>query len=179
MSDVEHLLGGRGNKDDYLRHIRREYEVHKRLSHPNIVTLIDVAEIDSTICIVLEHCEGPTLAELLRQHGSLPEQEAKAIIEQLLSVVFYLSSQKVVHYDLKPQNIIFDNGLPKVLDFGICKTFDSEHSKMALTSQGMGTYCYLPPETFTNNPQLSPKVDIWSLGVIFYEMVCGQRPPFS
>ena len=101
------------------------------------------------------------------------------IVGQLLSVVAYLSSQKVVHYDLKPQNIMFDEGRPKVLDFGICKTFDSEHSRMALTSQGMGTYCYLPPETFSNNPTLTNKVDIWSLGVIFYELLYGVRPPSS
>lgn len=75
----------------------------------------------------------------------------------------------VVHYDLKPQNIMFHNGLLKVLDFGICKTIDNEHSKMALTSQGMGTHSYLPPETFlTNNPLLSNKVDVWSAGIIFY-----------
>lgn len=98
-------------------------------------------------------------------------------MKQLLSVVSYLSTQRIVHYDLKPQNIIFQNGLTKVLDFGICKIIDNEHSKMALTSQGVGTYCYLPPETFaSSNPVLSNKVDVWSLGVIFYEMVYGYRP---
>ena len=101
------------------------------------------------------------------------------VVQQLLSVILYLSQQRVVHYDLKPQNIMFDQGVPKVLDFGICKTFDSEHSKMLLTSQGMGTYCYLPPETFMNPPILTNKVDIWSLGVLFYEMLNGQRPPNS
>ena len=69
------------------------------------------------------------------------------IIHQLAEVVYYLGSRvpAVIHYDLKPQNIIFSKGLLKVLDFGICKTMDSEHSKMALTSQGVGTYWYLPP----------------------------------
>jgi tousled-like kinase len=69
------------------------------------------------------------------------------IIEQIAKVIHYLSSQipAIIHYDLKPQNIIFSKGQLKVLDFGICKTMDSEHSKMALTSQGMGTCCYLPP----------------------------------
>jgi tousled-like kinase len=80
-----------------------------------------------------------------------------------------MQKPSVVHYDLKPQNIMFQYGVPKVLDFGVCKTIDSEHSKMALTSQGIGTHCYLPPETFAmNNPTLSNKVDIWSIGVIFY-----------
>jgi len=80
-----------------------------------------------------------------------------------------MQKPSVVHYDLKPQNIMFQYGVPKVLDFGVCKTIDSEHSKMALTSQGVGTHCYLPPETFAmSNPTLSNKVDIWSIGVIFY-----------
>jgi len=72
---------------------------------------------------------------------------------------------------------MFDKGLIKVLDFGICKIMDTDHSKMALTSQGMGSYWYLPPETFTNhNPTVSSKVDIWSVGVIFYELLYGKRP---
>jgi tousled-like kinase len=177
LSDVEHLLGGRGDRLEYLRHIRREYEVHKKLTHPHIVQLTEVLEVDNAICIVLEYCQGPTLAQLLRREGRLPEEQARGIAQQLLSVIAYLSEQRIVHYDLKPQNIIFQDGLPRVLDFGVCKVFDSEHSRMALTSQGMGTYCYLPPETFANNPILSPKVDIWSLGVIFYEMLFGHRPP--
>lgn len=69
------------------------------------------------------------------------------IIKTILEVIRYLSLLRpsVVHYDLKPQNIMFNKGCPKVLDFGICKTIDNEHSKMALTSQGIGTHCYLPP----------------------------------
>ena len=64
-----------------------------------------------------------------------------------------------------------------MLDFGICKTIDSEHSRMALTSQGVGTFWYLPPETFaSHNPVVSNKVDVWSLGVIVYEMLFSKRP---
>lgn len=86
---------------------------------------------------------------------------------------------KVIHYDLKPSNIIFDRGVVKVLDFGLCKLMDSGDSKMELTSQGVGTYWYLPPETFRNRetpPTISNNVDVWSTGIIFYELLYGVRP---
>jgi tousled-like kinase len=76
---------------------------------------------------------------------------------------------KVVHFDLKPANIIFHGGLVKIVDFGICKTIDDEETKIDLTSPGIGTYWYLPPEVFDEcKPHVSQKVDIWSIGVIFF-----------
>jgi tousled-like kinase len=83
---------------------------------------------------------------------------------------------KIIHYDLKPQNILFHEGAVKVADFGLCKIVDSNDTKIELTSQGSGTYWYLPPETFDNTPKISNKVDVWSVGVIFYEMLYGKRP---
>lgn len=80
----------------------------------------------------------------------------------------------MIHYDLKPSNLVFDHGVIKILDFGLCKLMDSEDSRMELTSQGVGTYWYLPPETFCHDSRsrqaatISPKVDVWSTGVIFY-----------
>ena len=74
----------------------------------------------------------------------------------------------MIHYDLKPQNIIFHNGMLKVTDFGLCKTMKNELNRMELTSQGVGTYWYLPPECFIPNASITTKVDIWSIGVIYY-----------
>lgn len=147
LSSVEHLLTNANNRQEYLRHIKREYETHKTLSHPNIVRMIEVFEMEAAICLVLEYCEGYTLAQYLKEEGTLEENEVALITRQLVEVLCYLSSQSpaVIHYDLKPQNIMFHRGGIKVLDFGICKTMDSEHSKMALTSQGVGSFWYLPP----------------------------------
>ena len=100
-------------------------------------------------------------------------------MRQLIFAVNYLHEQKlkVVHFDLKPANIIFHEGLIKIVDFGICKTIESEETKIELTSQGVGTYWYLPPEVFKeDNPQISSKVDIWSIGVIFFELLYGAKP---
>lgn len=72
---------------------------------------------------------------------------------------------------------MFDNGVVKILDFGLSKIMHGEETRMDLTSQGVGTYWYLPPETFEDfNPQISAKVDVWSLGVIFFELLYGRKP---
>lgn len=102
----------------------------------------------------------------------------------MLSALKYMSNSKtkIIHYDLKPGNILFDAyGRVKITDFGLSKEMDpSGDSKMALTSQGAGTYWYLPPECFqTGNgqpPLISQKVDVWSVGVILYQMVYGKKP---
>ena len=170
------------SKSNYIKHALRENNVHRKQHHPNIVAHYDSVEIDSnSFCTVLEYCEGPDLSHYLKRHKVLSEKEAKNIIKQILSGIKFLSekSLKVIHYDLKPQNILFHKGLVKISDFGLCKIMNDEETKMELTSQGVGTYWYLPPECFDfgdNPPKISPKVDVWSIGVMFYEMVFGQRP---
>lgn len=78
---------------------------------------------------------------------------------------------------MKPSNIMFNKGIIKILDFGLCKQMDSDETRMNLTSQGVGTYWYLPPETFVDcGAEVSSKVDVWSAGVIFYELLYGRRP---
>ena len=92
-------------------------------------------------------------------------------MKQLFRAIHYLDSLpiKIIHYDLKPSNIMFHEGVVKILDFGLSKIVYEEETRIFLTSQGVGTYWYLPPEAFNEyNPQISTKLDIWSLGVIFF-----------
>ncbi len=132
-----------------------------------------------SFCSVLEYCDGLDLSTYLKRQKILNEKESKSIIKQILTGVKFLNetNQKIIHYDLKPQNILFSRGVVKLSDFGLCKVMQEGENKMELTSQGVGTYWYLPPECFNyDSPKISTKVDVWSVGIIFYEMLYGKRP---
>lgn len=177
-------------KANYIKHALREYNIHKALDHPRVVKLYDVFEIDAnSFCTVLEYCDGHDLDFYLKQHKTIAEREARSIVMQVVSALKYLNEIKppVIHYDLKPGNILLTEGNVcgeiKITDFGLSKVMDEENYNpdhgMDLTSQGAGTYWYLPPECFVvgkNPPKISSKVDVWSVGVIFYQCLYGKKP---
>lgn len=171
-------------KQSYIRHAIREYNIHKTLVHHHIVRLWDIFEIDqNTFCTILEYCSGKDLDAVLKATPVLPEREARIIIVQIFQGLVYLNkkSQKIIHYDLKPGNVLFDEfGIAKVTDFGLSKIVEDDVGSqgMELTSQGAGTYWYLPPECFelSKTPLISSKVDVWSAGILFYQMLFGKRP---
>ena len=134
-------------------------------------------------CLVLDFC--------LKQSKNLPEREAKSVIQQVVSALKYLNQLKkpIIHYDLKPANILMGKdthvGEIKITDFGLSKIMDEEtysetQGGIELTSQGTGTYWYLPPEVFDDAAQgpvvISSKVDVWSVGVLFYQILYGKKP---
>nr|XP_008361871.2 serine/threonine-protein kinase TOUSLED isoform X2 [Malus domestica] len=171
-------------KQSYIRHAIREYNIHKTLVHHHIVRLWDIFEIDqNTFCTVLEYCSGKDLDAVLKATPVLPEREARIIIFQIFQGLIYLNkrTQKIIHYDLKPGNVLFDKlGVAKVTDFGLSKIVEDDVGSqgMELTSQGAGTYWYLPPECFelSKTPLISSKVDVWSAGILLYQMLFGRRP---
>ncbi|KAK2999144.1 hypothetical protein RJ639_023592 [Escallonia herrerae] len=171
-------------KQSYIRHAIREYNIHKTLVHHHIVRLWDIFEIDqNTFCTVLEYCSGKDLDAVLKATPVLPEKEARIIIVQIFQGLVYLNkrTQKIIHYDLKPGNVLFDElGVAKVTDFGLSKIVEDDVGSrgMELTSQGAGTYWYLPPECFelSKTPFISSKVDVWSAGILLYQMLFGRRP---
>ncbi|URD75789.1 serine threonine-protein kinase [Musa troglodytarum] len=161
-------------KQSYICHVVREYNIHKTLVHPHIVRLWDVFEIDHN---------RKDLDAVLKGTPTLPEREARVIMVQIFHGLIYLNKGplRIIHYDLKPGNVLFDEvGVAKVTDFGLSKIVEDDAGSqgMELTSQGAGTYWYLPPECFEINktPLISSKVDVWSAGVIFYQMLYGRRP---
>merc|ERR1719339_750238 len=179
-------------KANYIKHALREYNIHKALEHPRVVKLFDVFEIDAnSFCTVLEYCDGHDLDFHLKQHKTIAEREARSIIMQVVSALKYLNEIKpaIIHYDLKPGNILLTGGGDsvsgdiKITDFGLSKIMDDDNYNpqegMDLTSQGAGTYWYLPPECFVVGkapPKISSKVDVWSVGVIFYQCLYGKKP---
>lgn len=170
-------------KESYIKKTSRENKVFSTLDHPNIVKYYDSFSIDeNTFCTILEYCEGNDLSYKLKAKTKFSEKPAKKIIKKILGVLLYLNNRKprIIHYDLKPGNILFTKaGDLKITDFGLCKMNDSDLSKIQLTSPGCGTFDYLPPECFSQKSGdglISDKVDVWSLGVIFFQLVFGRKP---
>ncbi|MCQ2818322.1 MAG: protein kinase [archaeon] len=168
-------------KDNYIKHTERENLIHKQFDHPAILRQYDTIAIDNeSFCTVLEYCTGPDLGTYIKRNKSISEKDARIIITQILLGLEYLNKlpQKIIHYDLKPENIIFNNYAIKISDFGLAKIMDTNKDKIQLTSQGVGTYWYLPPECFKENKDIDidAKVDIWSVGVILYEMLFRTKP---
>ncbi|XP_029566972.1 serine/threonine-protein kinase tousled-like 1-B [Salmo trutta] len=176
-------------KENYHKHACREYRIHKQLDHPRIVKLYDYFSLDTdTFCTVLEYCEGNDLDFYLKQHKLMSEKEARSIVMQIVNALRYLNEIKppIIHYDLKPGNILLVDGTAcgeiKITDFGLSKIMDDDSygaDGMDLTSQGAGTYWYLPPECFVvgkEPPKISNKVDVWSVGIIFFQCLYGRKP---
>merc|ERR1719491_1519271 len=176
-------------RQNYIRRALREYEIQKGLKHSKVVTLQDCFPISTrAFGTVLELCNGDTLDEYMKRYGVLPEREARGIVIQVLSGLRYLNvnetGNKIIHYDLKPGNLFFQCGEVKIADFGLSKIVHQNNpgESIDLTSQGAGTYWYLPPECLVMDasqdepPKISNKVDVWSTGVIFFELLFGKRP---
>jgi len=162
---------GKSEKD--LKSLRQEIEILRELQHENIIMMLDGFETRSEFCVVTEYAQGE-LFEVLEDDKCLPEREVQYIAKQLVKALHYLHSHRVIHRDMKPQNILIgSNGRVKLCDFGFARVLST--STMVLTSI-KGTPLYMAPELVQELPY-NHTVDLWSLGVILYELVVGQ-PPF-
>jgi tousled-like kinase len=169
-------------RHDYITKVERECDIQMSITHPHVVKLYRIVVVESNILmLVLEQCNGGDLDQLLKQRGKLTEHEAIPILLQVLSALHHLKwdfgpTQTVIHYDLKPANILFHDGVVKVSDFGLSKTPQKGVAQIDLSSPGAGTLDYQPPECFRKDAQISHAVDMWACGVIFYQMLNGKRP---
>ena len=159
---------------DQLERFRREARAVAQLSHPHIVGVIDAGEDEGRPYIVFEYVEGETLKERIRRMGRLPVDEAIAYAIEIARALGCAHSHHIVHRDVKPQNVLIDGeGSAKVTDFGIARTLDQE----GLTADGrvLGTTDYVSPEQALGH-DVNGQSDIYSLGVVLYEMLVGDVP---
>lgn len=156
----------------------QDAKIVSELNHPNIVRLLHYHEDESGLYLILEYVEGIQLDDyILNVKGIIPYQEAKDIMNQLLSGLSYAHARKIIHRDIKPSNILIDNNHQvKIIDFGIAKMLDSdENLAKTMTSQEIGTPRYMSPEQILGK-HVSIQTDIYSAGLVLYEMLTGKCP---
>ena len=160
---------------EYLARFRSEARAVARLSHPNIVTVIDRGDDDGRQYIVFEHVDGENLKEFVVRSGRLPVGQALELTIAVADGLAFAHERGLVHRDVKPQNVLLNSeGEVKVTDFGIARSLHVEHG-VTQTGTVLGTGEYLAPEQASGKP-VSPATDVYSLGVVLWELLTGEVP---
>ena len=157
-----------------LERFKREAQASTRLSHPNIVDIYDVGDDGMSHYIVMEYIKGQTLKQLIQKRGPLYYTEAISMMKQLCSAIMESHRNGIIHRDIKSQNVLIkDDGTVKIVDFGIALA----NNAMQITSQDnvLGSVHYIAPEV-AKGETASMQSDIYSLGIVFYELLCGDVP---
>ncbi len=164
-------------RDEFIARFKREAEALKRLNHPNVVKLIDSGHEGDHYYLITEYVEGMNLAHYLRT-GTLDIKRIVDIMSQVCAAITYAHANGIVHRDIKPANIVISGDTVKVLDFGLAQMagMDSKVTTLTRTDLAMGTFNYLSPEQRTNAKDVDERSDIFSLGIVFFEMLTGTLP---
>ncbi|XP_069557087.1 serine/threonine-protein kinase SIK3 homolog isoform X3 [Brachyistius frenatus] len=159
--------------DENLKKIFREVQIMKLLKHPHIIRLYQVMETEKMIYLVTEYASGGEIFDHLVAHGRMAEKDARKKFKQIVAAVHFCHCRNIVHRDLKAENLLLDHNLNiKIADFGFSNLF----SRGQLLKTWCGSPPYAAPELFEGKEYDGPKVDIWSLGVVLYVLVCGALP---
>ncbi len=181
---VKLLLPGLGRIPEIARRFEREAKASSVLNHPNVVAVVDFGTLDddATLYLVMEYVPGRSLADVL-DAGRIPTLRALAVCRQVLEALSHAHAQGVVHRDLKPDNIMLldagrseeERDIVKLLDFGIAKLEDADGEKLTQAGVAFGTPDYMAPEQALGE-EVDARADLYSLGVILYELLAGRRP---
>jgi serine/threonine-protein kinase len=170
---IKILDGRHANDDQFIERFRREAKNAAALNHPNIVSIYDRGEAEDTYYIAMEYLDGRTLKELIVGHGQAPVRVAVEYARQILSALRFAHRHGIVHRDIKPHNVLVDReGRVKVTDFGIARAGTSQ---MTETGSIVGTAQYLSPEQ-ARGGEVDQRSDLYSLGVVLYELLTGKTP---
>ncbi|MGD7043635.1 Stk1 family PASTA domain-containing Ser/Thr kinase [Jeotgalibacillus proteolyticus] len=162
------------NENDSMKRFQREAQSATSLTHPNIVSMYDVGDEDDQYYLVMEYVEGMTLKEYIQHHSPVPMKDAIKIMSQLTSAISHAHHNGIIHRDIKPQNILVDhNGDIKITDFGIAMALSA--TSITQTNSVMGTVHYLSPEQ-ARGGIATKKSDIYSLGIVMFELITGRLP---
>jgi len=166
------IIDKRGiNTPQMKKALKNEIEIHKHLVHENIIKMLGYIESNKSMYIIMEYASAGSLFQLIRRRGKLSEKEAFFFFTQTCSAIHFLHSQNLMHRDIKPENLLLtDKGEIKLCDFGCCVGFD-EKTRIEFC----GTVEYMAPELFKKE-RYDEKIDIWSLGILLYEMLHGYTP---
>jgi serine/threonine protein kinase len=164
------------NKPVLLRRFNQEFMMIKGLSHPNLVRALRFGYHGDFPYMALEYVDGQSLGDRIEREGPLPEVEVVHIIIQIGGALHYAHQQRVIHRDVKPDNILLtSDGVPKLADLGLAKDCDSEEL-LTRPSTGLGTPNFMAPEQFTDAKHADPRCDVYSLGATLYMAVTGEAP---
>ncbi len=170
---IKILNSRHGNDDQFIERFRREAKNAAALNHPNIVSIYDRGEAEDTYYIAMEFLDGRTLKELIIGRGAAPINVAVEYARQILSALRFAHRHGIVHRDIKPHNVLVDGeGRVKVTDFGIARAGTSQ---MTETGSIVGTAQYLSPEQ-ARGGEVDPRSDLYSLGIVLYELLTGETP---
>ncbi len=171
---VKILRGDLAGDEKFVKRFQREAKAASSLNHPNIVEMYDVGEDNGNYFLVMEYVDGRTLKSLIKKRGALSLTETIDIMLQLTSAIAHAHDSYLIHRDIKPQNVLMlEDGRAKITDFGIAVALNS--NELTQTNSVMGSVHYLPPEQ-ANGGGASIKSDIYSLGILMYELLTGKLP---